>query len=397
MGCSNCGTGNLQGKKPSGCKNNGNCGTTGCNKLNTFDWLGNIERPVGYKPFNIVEIRFKGGRKEYFKNSNNLTLYIGDYVVVDAENGYDVGEVLLKDELVKLQLKKRGLTADQIDKKIQRICNEADLEKYNNAKEKEAATLTRARTVALEMGLSMKLSDIEFQGDNRKVTFYYTAESRVDFRELIKVYADEFKVKIEMRQIGFRNEAARLGGIGSCGRELCCSTWLTDFKQVSINAARIQNLSINMLKLSGVCGKLKCCLNFELDTYMDALKNFPKTKNLTLETENGAATLQKIDILKNLMWFQVGDETNWVPLKTDLVKDYMKLNESGKKTPVLSVPKNEENNGTPTAVRSKTDFMNSADLLSSDLAGLDKKTKQNSNNHKKHHNRNKHKNKKRDN
>lgn len=384
MGCSNCGGGTHNGLKPAGCKNNGNCGTSGCNKLNTYDWLSHIERPIGYKPFNIVEIRFKGGRKEYYQNTNSLKLTIGDLVVVDAETGYDVGEVLLKDELVKLQLKKRGLTAEQVDKKIQRICNEQDREKYFKAKEREAATLTRARTVALEMKLAMKLSDIDFQGDNRKVTFYYTAESRVDFRELIRVYADEFKVKIEMRQIGFRNEAARLGGIGSCGRELCCSTWLTDFKQVSINAARTQNLSINMLKLSGVCGKLKCCLNFELDIYMDALKQFPRTKNVVLETETGSAYLQKIDILKNLMWFQTGDDTNWVPLNTEVVKQYMKLNESGKKIPAITVTKSETST-TPTAVREKTDFMKSEDLLSSDLESLDKKTQKHSNNNKRHH------------
>ncbi|MCO6495605.1 MAG: Signal peptidase-like protein [Bacteroidetes bacterium] len=394
MGCSNCGSGTINGNKPAGCKNNGNCGTTGCNKLNTYDWLSHIERPVNYKPFNIVEIRFKGGRKEYFKNSNNIKLSVGTLVVVDAETGYDAGEVLLTDELVRLQLNKRGITSEQVDKKIQRICNESDLEKYYKAKEKEASTLTRARTIALEMGLSMKLSDIDFQGDNRKVTFYYTAETRVDFRELIKVYAEEFKVKIEMRQIGFRNEAARLGGIGSCGRELCCSTWLSDFKQVSLNAARTQNLSINMLKLSGVCGKLKCCLNFELDTYMDALKHFPKTKNLTLVAENGEAHLQKIDILKSLMWFQVGEDSNWVPLRTDIVKQYMKLNESGQKAPILNAPKT-ENSSTPTAIREKTDFMSSDDLLSSDLVGLDKKTKQSQGN--KNNKKHKHKKQKRDN
>lgn len=388
MGCSSCGT--SKGGQPGGCQNNGTCGTSGCNKLNVYDWLSHIEKPADYKAFNIVEIRFKGSRKEYFSNSNNLELYTGDLVVVDSDFGYDIGEISLRGELVKLQLKKRGLDENQITSNIQRVCSERDREKYFIAKEKEPYTLERARTVALELGLSMKLSDIEFQGDNKKVVFLYTAETRVDFRELIKRYADEFKVRIEMRQIGFRNEAARLGGIGSCGRELCCSTWLTDFKQVHINSARTQNLSINMLKLSGQCGKLKCCLNFELDSYMDALKDFPRAKNIVLDTENGPAFLQKIDILKKLMWFQIGRDNQWVPLPTHEVREYIIQNEQGKKIPALSYIQPENDKNEPK--NAQAEMMGSGDLLTGDLAMLDRKTK---NNTKPQHNPNKNKNRRR--
>ncbi len=373
MSCNNCGT--SANGLPGGCSNNGTCGTSGCNKLNVYDWLSHLEKPVDYKEFDTVEIRFKGSRKEYFLNQQSLELYTGDLVVVDSDFGYDVGEVSLRGDLVRLQLKKRGITPEQLTSSIQRICSDKDRERYFQAKEREAYTLERARTVALELGLSMKLSDIEFQGDNRKVTFFYTAETRVDFRELIKLYADEFKVRIEMRQIGFRNEAARLGGIGSCGRELCCSTWLTDFKQVHINTARTQNLSINMLKLSGQCGKLKCCLNFELDSYMDAFKAFPKTRNVVLQTETGAAFLQKIDILKKLMWFQVDKDGQWVPLTAEKVNEYMKLNESGQKTPPLT-----SMISILSPVEKEVEMVSSEDLLSVDLHQLDKKTKSQSRN-----------------
>ena len=270
MGCGSCGTGG--GCSPKGCKNNGTCNTGGCNKLNVYDWLGDMETPVGYKPFNIVEVRFKGSRKEFYKNDSNLELFTGDGVVVQSDNGNDYGHVSLSGELVRLQLKKYGVDPESNNMfKIYRRANEKDTEKYDELKAKEPATLERARTIALELKLHMKLSDIEFQGDGRKVVFFYTAEERVDFRELIKRFAEEFKVRIEMKQIGYRQEAARLGGIGSCGRELCCSTWLTDFKLVNTSAARFQNLSINMLKLSGQCGRLKCCLNFELDTYPEGM------------------------------------------------------------------------------------------------------------------------------
>jgi cell fate regulator YaaT (PSP1 superfamily) len=334
MGCGSCGT--STGGAPSGCKSNGTCGTGGCNKLNVYDWLTDVAMPDDYVPFNIIEIRLKGSRKEFFKNVSNLELYAGDPVILEAENGYDLGHVSVSGELVRLQLKKRGITenSDQI-KNIQRKASEKDVEKYQEAKFREAKVLERARTIALELKLEMKLSDIEIQGDNKKVIFYYTAESRVDFRELIRKYADEFKLRIEMRQIGYRQEAARLGGIGSCGRELCCSTWLTDFKMVNTSAARYQNLSINMLKLSGQCGKLKCCLNYELDTYMDALDEFPKAKTVRLDTVAGTAIMLKTDILKRLTWFAYDDRPNWISLPLSTVNAYLKMNERGEKAPEL--------------------------------------------------------------
>ncbi len=332
MSCSSCGTND---KSPGGCKNNGLCSTGGCNKLNVYDWLGGMQLPPGHKPFGIVEVRFKGSRKEFYRNPNNVELFIGDPVVVDAESGYDIGHVSLKGELVKLQLKKYNIS-DSDDRllNIQKLARDYELTRYKDAKKEEAKTLQRARTMALEMGLQMKLSDIEFQGDRRKVTFFYTAEDRVDFRGLIKRYADEFKTRIEMRQIGYRQEAARLGGIGSCGRELCCSTWLTDFKQVNVGAARYQNLSLNPLKLQGQCGRLKCCLNYELDTYMEAISEFPRDPDkVRLETEIGTAKALKTDILKRMMWFAYADKIggDWIALKVDDVNRILAMNRNGEK------------------------------------------------------------------
>lgn len=329
MGCGSCGT--ATGSKPGGCKNNGTCGTGGCNKLNTYDWFQDIDLPENYTPFDIVEIRFKGSRKEFFKNANNLELYTGDAVVVESDLGHDIGHVSLTGELVRLQLRKAEITPENGSiKKIYRIATEADKEKYTENKAKEPSTLERARTIALELKLEMKLSDIEFQADGRKVIFFYTAEERVDFRELIKRYANDFKTRIEMRQISYREEASRLGGIGSCGRELCCSTWLTDYKVVNISAARFQNLSINMLKLSGQCGRLKCCLNYELDTYMEALSTFPGTEKISVTTKIGTANLQKVDILKRMMWFAYQDKPgDWIPIEVDKVKALIEKNKQG--------------------------------------------------------------------
>ena len=318
------------------------CGTSGCNKLNVYDWLGNMQMPAGYKPLNIVEVRFKGSRKLFYRNVNNLELIIGDYVVVETgTGGHDVGMVSLTGDLVKLQLKKYFIKEDSEDiKKIYRKSNETDQRKYEEAREREVPVLQRARTIALHQGLKMKLSDIEFQGDNSKAVFFYTAEDRVDFRALIKAYADEFRIRIEMRQIGYRQEASRLGGIGSCGRELCCSTWLTDFKIVSVNAARYQNLSINPLKLAGQCGKMKCCLNYELDTYVEALSEFPETSSERIRLRFESVTLRwvKTDILKRLMWF-VAEARNsediaspaWHKFNLATVKEIMALNTQGTK------------------------------------------------------------------
>ncbi|MDP2176756.1 MAG: regulatory iron-sulfur-containing complex subunit RicT [Bacteroidota bacterium] len=370
MGCGSCGTSG--GCSPKGCKNNGTCGTSGCNKLNVYNWLSDTAMPDNYKPFNVIEIRFKGSRKEYYRNINNLELYTGDAIVVDSDMGYDVGHVSIAGELVRLQLKKKAIKEDSESiKTIQRKASEKDLEKYHEAKYREAKVLERARTIAIELRLEMKLSDIEIQGDNKKVIFFYTAESRVDFRELIKRFAEEFKLRIEMRQIGYREEASRLGGIGSCGRELCCSTWLTDFKMVNTSAARFQNLSINMLKLSGQCGKLKCCLNYELDTYMDALEAFPKSKTVKIDTKNGPAYMIKTDILKKLTWFSYEDRSAWICLPLSKVNEYLQLNANGQKAPEL-VGETIDIKPTKNQIEAEEKQM---DLVSEDITRLDNKPK----------------------
>ena len=276
MACNSCSTG--KDGQPKGCKNNGTCGTDGCNKLTVFDWLSNMSLPNGEKPFPCVEVRFKNGRKHYYRNSENLSLSMGDIVATQAQFGHDIGMVTLTGELVKIQMKRKKIDPSDEENvlKIYRKASEKDINIWQTARDREEPMKVKARQFAIDLKLEMKISDIEFQGDGSKATFYYTAEDRVDFRELIKVYAREFKTRIEMRQVGFRQEAARLGGIGSCGRELCCSTWLTDFRSVSTSAARYQQLSLNPLKLAGQCGKLKCCLNYELDTYLEALESFPK-------------------------------------------------------------------------------------------------------------------------
>lgn len=378
MGCSSggCSTG--------GCSSGG-CSTGGCNKLNTYDWLSELVMPPNTQLFNVVEVSFKGTRKEYYRNTNNLDITNGDLVVVELENGYDIGKVNLKGELVKLQLKKAGLSPESEHiKRVLRRANEADITRQKENKELEIPTMFKARTHALQLGLNMKLSDVEYQGDRRKATFYYTAEDRVDFRELIKKLADEFKVRIEMKQIGYRQEAGRLGAIGSCGRELCCSTWLTDFKMVHINAARYQNLSINQLKLSGQCGKLKCCLNFELDVYQESLKDFPDKENNILEFAGDVRYRQvKSDILKRVLFFAPMGEIagEWIELGVDKVNEYLALNKDGVKPELVIKPKAE-----PKKVV-ELDFKN--DMGMDSLTRLDDKDrKRNNNNRNKNNNRN---------
>jgi cell fate regulator YaaT (PSP1 superfamily) len=279
--------------------------------------------------FNIVEVRFKGGRKEFFRNSAGIELNTGDPIVVDVPNGHHIGYVSMQGELVRLQMKKKNVKMDDESiKDIYRIASAKDLEKFENARKRENPTIFRGRQVIDNLKLDMKLSDVEYQADNTKATFYYSAEDRVDFRELIKMLATEFKIRVEMRQISLRQEAGRLGGIGSCGRELCCSTWLTDFKSVSTSAARYQNLSLNPTKLSGQCGRLKCCLNYELDTYMDALKGIPAVEE-PLVTMKGPAFLQKTDIFRRIMWFGYKEETSWHPLAIDRVNEILALNKKG--------------------------------------------------------------------
>ena len=302
--------------------------------MNVFDWLSDMEGPGQYL-FDIVEIRFKNGRKEFFRNSNDLALTTGDAVVVDVPNGHHVGHVSLQGELVRLQMKKKAVKDDDEIKAIYRIASQKDLDKFRDVKKREMPTLYRTRQIIDDLKLDMKLTDIEYQADNTKATFYYSADDRVDFRELIKLLAAEFKIRVEMRQISLRQEAGRLGGIGSCGRELCCSTWMGEFKSVSTQAARYQNLSLNPSKLSGQCGRLKCCLNYELDTYMDALKDIPEL-NKPLETQKGLAKLQKTDIFRKIMWFGYDNENTWYPLDVKRVNEILEMNKKGKKPVTLA-------------------------------------------------------------
>lgn len=335
MSCNTCTT--EKGGQPKGCKNNGTCGTDGCNKLTVFDWLANMSLPEGQEPFLGVEVRFKNGRKEYYKNTENLTLSIGDIVATQAQSGHDIGMVTLTGELVRIQMKRKHIKIDdeQSVLKIYRKASQRDIDIWSDARDKEEPMKVKARRFAIDLKLNMKISDIEYQGDASKATFYYTAEERVDFRELIKLFAKEFRTRIEMKQVGFRQEAARLGGIGSCGRELCCSTWLTDFRSVSTSAARYQQLSLNPLKLAGQCGKLKCCLNYELDAYLDALKNFPKT-DTKLYTEKGTAVCQKTDIFRGFMWYAYeGEWMNWHKLTTEQANEIISLNKKKQKVASL--------------------------------------------------------------
>ncbi len=299
MACATC-----QSGSPNGCQNNGHCQTGGCNKMNTYDWLSeyDFEDPTGT---DIIELSFKkGARKEFFRNHPHHPAQTKDLVVVDTGSGYDVGEVSLTGELVRLQMKKKHTKELAVTNPVIRIANDRDIERLNEYRRLEKSVMVRARAISYTLGLDMKMSDVEYRGDGRKATFYYTAEGRVDFRELVRLYAKEFQVKVEMRQIGARQEAGRIGGIGSCGRELCCSTWLTDFKSVNTHAARYQNLSINQAKLSGQCGRLKCCLNYELDTYMEAIEEFPQDVDV-LKFQAGSASLIKMDIFKRLLYYSV--------------------------------------------------------------------------------------------
>ncbi|RYU95820.1 PSP1 domain-containing protein [Emticicia agri] len=338
MGCGQCSSGGCGAVKAldrteksnhktvAGCSSGG-CSTGGCNKMNAYDWLSNMEVPTSMR-YNMVEVKFKGGRKEYFRNTNNLELYTGDFVVCEMQTGFHIGSVSLQGELVRLQMIKKGIQDDDTIKKILRVTHEKDLEKHQQAIARDLPTMYRVREISKELKLQMKVSDVEFQSDNTKATFYYSADDRVDFRELIKLLAAEFKIRVEMKQISLRQEAARIGGIGSCGRELCCSTWLTDFRAIPTSAARYQNLSLNPAKLSGQCGRLKCCLNYELETYLDALSDIP-TVEKPLKTEKGIAILQKTDIFRRIMWFSYNNDINWHSLPIHKVVEIMKMNEKG--------------------------------------------------------------------
>jgi cell fate regulator YaaT (PSP1 superfamily) len=334
MGCTSCSSG--ADGQPKGCKNNGTCGSDGCNKLTVFDWLANMSLPGDQKPFIGVEVRFKNGRKHFYKNTENLSLSIGDIVATEATSGHDIGIVTLTGELVKVQMKKKSRNEIAEDlPKIYRKATQKDIDIWQTVRAKEAEIQKRSREIAIHLGLKMKISDIEYQGDGSKTTFYYTAEERVDFRQLIRDFASAFSTRVEMKQVGFRQEAARLGGIGSCGRELCCSTWLTDFRSVKTSAARYQQLSLNPQKLAGQCGKLKCCLNYELDTYLDAIKDIPKS-DVKLITEKGVAICQKTDIFKRFLWYGYEKQgVNWHKISVDKANEIIALNKKGVK--VLSL------------------------------------------------------------
>ncbi|MEJ6776258.1 MAG: regulatory iron-sulfur-containing complex subunit RicT [Crocinitomicaceae bacterium] len=328
MGCTNCGVGT-----PNGCKNNGTCSSGGCNKLEVYDWLANVALPSGQAPYDIVEIRFKNSRKEFYRNTKNTALQAGDVLVVEGSPGIDVGVVSVVGELARIQVKKKSPGFKPVEaKKIKRIAGQEDIDKWISARALEKEVMYKSRILAVNLGLQMKISDVEYQADLTKATFFYTAEGRVDFRQLIRDMANEFKIRVEMRQIGSRQEASRLGGIGSCGRELCCSTWLTDFRSVSTSAARYQQLSLNPQKLAGQCGKLKCCLNYELDMYLDAMKAFPKGE-LKLRTEKGTAVHIKTDVFKQEMWYAYeGDfSSGLLPLKPERVRDVLRMNKEGEK------------------------------------------------------------------
>ncbi len=365
-----------KGIKVAGCKNNGMCLTGGCNKMNVFDWLANMELPAG-QTCNIVEVRFKNGRKDFFRNTEGITLHTGDVVVVETNPGYHIGHVSLQGELVRLQMQKKKIADNDELKKIYRLATTRDMEKMAEAQNREMPTLYRTREIIRQLNLKMKLSDVEFQADNTKATFYYSADDRVDFRELIKILAAEFKIRVEMRQISLRHEAGRLGGIGVCGRELCCSTWLSDFKNVATSAARYQNLSLNPTKLSGQCGRLKCCLNYELDTYLEALNDIPKVESPLL-TEQGEAHLQKTDIFRKIMWFGYREDNTWYPLDVHRVNHILEMNKAGKKPASLLQDEPEEKETTG--------------LLNSDLEQLDRKFRSRSKKKKKKHRRSKHNN-----
>ena len=321
----------MVGGKPNGCRTNGTCSTSGCNKLEVYDWLANIDLPGGQQTYDILEVRFKNSRKDFYRNGQKINIQVGDIVVVDAASGFDVGIVSVAGELARIQVRKKKKDFKPLEaRKVIRIANQKDIDLWIKARSNEKELMYKARTLALNIGLEMKISDVEYQGDMSKAIFYYTADGRVDFRQLIKDMASEFRMRIEMKQIGARQESSRLGGIGSCGRELCCSTWLTDFRSVSTSAARYQQLSLNPQKLAGQCGKLKCCLNFELDAYLEGLKSFPRT-DVRLKTQKGDAYHVKTDVFKGTMWYGFRGESELYPLTSARVKEIIESNKKGNK------------------------------------------------------------------
>ena len=342
MGCTTCGSqkngSSCSTTNTSGGCSSGGCKTGGCNKLNVFNWLSDMEATL-QNTFDIVEVRFKNGRKEFFKNKHLYNLNTGEAVAVEVNvaGAYHIGYVSLTGELVRLQMQKKKILNDEKILHIIRVPTQEELEKFHTLQEKETPFLQRTREIIIEKQLPMKITYAEYQGDGKRITFYYSADTKIDFRELVKVFSSEFKTKIGMWQITPRQEASRIGGIGSCGRELCCSTWLTDLKNVSPSAARYQNISINSSKIIGQCGKLKCCLNYELDTYVEAMKDIPDVK--TIQINNGTAHIQKIDIFRKIMWFTLENETNWQPVPAKRVREIIELNKNNIKPDTFFINK----------------------------------------------------------
>lgn len=310
----------------------------GCCKFDSHDWMQNYSQP--YKsPHNIIEVRFKNSRKEFFQNAENSPLLIGDIVAVESNPGHDIGVVSMTGKMVELKLKQKKINPNTFEfKKLYRRARATDVEKWLSCMSSEAKTMAESRRSASKLNLQMKINDVEIQGDGTKAFFYYTADERVDFRELIKIMADKFQVRIEMRQIGARQEANRLGGLGSCGRELCCSTWLNSFSSVSTNVARQQQLSLNPQRLSGQCSKLKCCLNYEADLYSETLRDFPDN-SIILHTNKGDAYYLKTDVLKKLLWYTIKEHnsTKYFSLHIDNVKKIIEMNKQGKKPESLEL------------------------------------------------------------
>lgn len=329
MGCSTCAV--SKDGTPTGCGNKGHCSSGSCNKMNTFDWLSTMELNDPNE-YHIVEVSFKKGtRKGFFMNAPHTRSLTGDMVIVEASTGYDVGRITLSGDLVRAQMKKKKVSEERVIHSVVRKANERDLSKLSDARAKEKPAMIKARQLARTLGLEMKIGEVEYQGDIRKATFYYIADGRVDFRELVRIFAKEFRVKIEMRQIGSRQESGLVGGVGACGRELCCSTWLSDFSTVTTTAARYQNIAINQTKLSGQCGRLKCCLNYELDMYIEALSEYPR-KIEKIKTQKGIAYLMKVDIFSELMYYTMSNDlgrNTIVGLTKEQVLEYKALNDKG--------------------------------------------------------------------
>jgi len=302
----------------------------GCCKLDSTDWLTELNQPLSHQGFNCVEVRFKNSHKDFFRISDGHYYSVGDIVAVEASPGHDIGIVTLIGETARLQMKRKGVDYEsETVKKIYRRARVSDIEKWIRAVEREDTTMQKTKAIANDLSLAMKFNDIEYQGDNTKAIFYYTAEERVDFRELIKKLAEAFRIRVEMKQIGVRQEASRIGGVGSCGRELCCATWLVNFTSVTTNSARVQQLSLNPQKLAGQCSKLKCCLNFESDHYLDALKSFPDS-NTVLKTKKGEAHHHKTDVFNRLMWYSyMDDKSSILALSVENVNSIISKNEKG--------------------------------------------------------------------